>query len=369
MKYLNTFERYNGEAEMDEGLFSFIGTLFSNPKKKRELDKLAEELFRTRVEIGKLKLEGDPIEELEAELSDKSDDFTTSSNYDSKESAHGVKIELLETKEEEIVQRMDEIGEENEKLAKYVGKVKLESRMRSTEALMRVADTEVKKVLNKLRQKDQQSIKKVDKELVHMKESWLNENEETYKDYPVAAKANAKKAIDWKEKHGRDEVPGGTEVGWARAHQLAKGEALSRDVVSRMAQFNRHRKNSGIAPEHKDEPWKDNGHIAWLIWGGDEGVDWAMKKMDQIKKEEANESTKAMKHVKMFEAFINENSHKEAEKIANQITDHIQDMINNDEEIDGAHYLVKDYFEGDTRNPLFNMVVDLVDKWMKKNKI
>jgi hypothetical protein len=76
-----------------------------------------------------------------------------------------------------------------------------------------------------------------------------------------------------------------------------------------------------------------------------------------------------MKHVKLFESFINENNRKEAENIADQITDHIQDMINNDEEIDGAHYLVKDYFEGDTRNPLFNMVVDLVDKWMKKNKI
>ena len=109
---------------------------------------------------------------------------------------------------------------------------------------------------------------------------------DSYSDYPKAASKNAKKAIDWKEKYGRDEVTAGTEVGWQRAHQLAKGEALSRDVVSRMAQFNRHRKNSSIAPEHKDEPWKDNGYVAWLIWGGDEGVDWAMKKMDQIKKEE-----------------------------------------------------------------------------------
>jgi len=116
-------------------------------------------------------------------------------------------------------------------------------------------------------------------------ESIVNEAEETYKDYPAAAKANAKKAIKWKEEHGRDEVKGGTSVGWARAHQLAKGEALSKDVVSRMAQFNRHRKNSKIKPELKDEPWKDNGYIAWLIWGGDEGVDWAIKKMEEINKE------------------------------------------------------------------------------------
>lgn len=116
-------------------------------------------------------------------------------------------------------------------------------------------------------------------------ESVVNEAEDTYKDYPAAAKANAKKAIKWKEEHGRDEVKGGTAVGWARAHQLAKGEALSKDVVSRMAQFNRHRKNSKIKPELKDEPWKDNGYIAWLIWGGDEGVDWAIKKMEEINKE------------------------------------------------------------------------------------
>lgn len=116
-------------------------------------------------------------------------------------------------------------------------------------------------------------------------ESLVTEAQKTYSDYPASAKNAAKKAIEWKEKYGRDVVTGGTEVGWARAHQLAKGEALSKDVVSRMAQFNRHRKNSKIAPEFKDEPWRDRGHIAWLIWGGDAGVDWAINKMKEISKE------------------------------------------------------------------------------------
>ena len=124
-----------------------------------------------------------------------------------------------------------------------------------------------------------------DKKLPYKVEESLNEAEETYNDYPAAAKENAKKALDWRDKYGRDEVTAGTPVGWQRANQLAKGEKLSQDVVSRMAQFNRHRKNSKIAPEHKSTPWKDNGYVAWLIWGGDEGVDWAMKKMDEIKKE------------------------------------------------------------------------------------
>lgn len=125
--------------------------------------------------------------------------------------------------------------------------------------------------------------------------------EQTYKDYPSAASKNAQKAIEWKEKYGRDIVTAGTAVGWQRAHQLAKGEALSKDVVSRMAQFNRHRKNSTIAPEFKDEPWKDKGYVAWLIWGGDEGVDWAMKTMEDIKAEE-----KVMEWFNTYELFLEE---------------------------------------------------------------
>jgi len=114
-------------------------------------------------------------------------------------------------------------------------------------------------------------------------EEFLNEAE-TYNDYPQAASKNAQKAIDWKERYG-DEVTAGTQVGWARAHQLANKENLSADTVKRMSAFNRHRKNSKIAPEHKDEPWKDNGYVAFLLWGGKEGVDWAMKKSKEIDKE------------------------------------------------------------------------------------
>ena len=125
-------------------------------------------------------------------------------------------------------------------------------------------------------------------------ESVINE-EDSYNDYPAAAKKNAQMAIDWKEKYGRDEVPAGTPVGWARAHQLAKGEKISADTVKRMSAFNRHRKNSKIAPEHKDEPWKDNGYVAWLIWGGDEGVDWAIEKSKEI---DAMKESKQMKYIR-----------------------------------------------------------------------
>tara|TARA_R110001592_G_scaffold197142_1_gene445064 strand:- start:1037 stop:1855 length:819 start_codon:yes stop_codon:yes gene_type:complete len=104
-----------------------------------------------------------------------------------------------------------------------------------------------------------------------------------YNDYPIAATNNAKKALRWRKEHGK-EVKGGTIVGWTRANQLASRESLSPTTIARMASFARHRKNSSIDPQYAATPWKDRGHIAWLIWGGTAGVDWAIGKMEQIRK-------------------------------------------------------------------------------------
>ena len=134
-------------------------------------------------------------------------------------------------------------------------------------------------------------------------ESTLNE-EATHNDYPAAAKKNAQMAIDWKEEHGRDEVEAGTPVGWARAHQLAKGENLSTDTVKRMSAFNRHRKNSSIKPELKETPWKDRGYIAWLIWGGDEGVDWAIEKSKEIDAMKESNQLRYIKPINEAENYI-----------------------------------------------------------------
>jgi hypothetical protein len=143
-----------------------------------------------------------------------------------------------------------------------------------------------------------------------------------FSDYPKAATENAKKALEWRDKYGREEVDAGTPVGWQRANQLAKGEALSYDVVSRMAQFNRHRKNSTIDPKFKDTPWKDRGYVAWLIWGGDEGVDWAMKTMDQFKKEETNE-----RFLMTFESFSNDLTESSAAEMFQRQSDVKDKMI------------------------------------------
>lgn len=119
------------------------------------------------------------------------------------------------------------------------------------------------------------------------KKTTTNKEEDEFQP-PKAAQRNAQKALDWREKYG-DEVKGGTEVGWNRARQLASGEPVSRDVLGRMASFNRHRKNGKVDPEHSGEPWKDAGHVAWLLWGGDEGVDWAMNQMDKLEKRQESD--------------------------------------------------------------------------------
>jgi HK97 family phage prohead protease len=99
------------------------------------------------------------------------------------------------------------------------------------------------------------------------------EKAETYNDYPEAATNNAKRALKYKEENGSD---CGTPVGWARANQLAKRERVSRDTIARMASFKRHQQN-------KDVPYDEGcGGIMWDAWGGDAGINWAIRKLDEI---------------------------------------------------------------------------------------
>lgn len=97
---------------------------------------------------------------------------------------------------------------------------------------------------------------------------------ESYTDYPKGAQENAKIALRWVEENGWGSC--GTPVGKARANQLAKGEPISRETIARMAAFERHRQNSN------KELGDGCGRLMWLAWGGDEGVEWAQRKLEQI---------------------------------------------------------------------------------------
>ena len=98
---------------------------------------------------------------------------------------------------------------------------------------------------------------------------------ESYTDYPEAAKENAKIALRWAKENGWGDC--GTSVGKIRANQLANGEAISEATIARMAAFERHRQNS-------DKELGDGcGRLMWLAWGGDEGIEWAQRKLEQIR--------------------------------------------------------------------------------------
>ena len=97
----------------------------------------------------------------------------------------------------------------------------------------------------------------------------------SYTDYPQQATENAKTALRYAEENGWGSC--GTPVGKQRANQLAKREPISEDTISRMASFERHRQNSN------KELGDGCGRLMWLAWGGDEGIEWATRKLKQIR--------------------------------------------------------------------------------------
>lgn len=101
----------------------------------------------------------------------------------------------------------------------------------------------------------------------------IYESDETFDDYPAAASRNAQRALDYRKDSGNPRDCG-TPVGWARAQQLARGEAISLQTVKRMAAFQRHRQNSDVPYD------RGCGGLMWDAWGGTEGIEWAMAKVD-----------------------------------------------------------------------------------------
>lgn len=111
-------------------------------------------------------------------------------------------------------------------------------------------------------------------EIIAFLKEILDSKLETYNDYPKEASENAKIALRYAEENGWGDC--GTPVGKARANQLANGENISRETISRMASFARHKENS------QKELGDGCGRLMWLAWGGDAGIEWAQRKLEQI---------------------------------------------------------------------------------------
>lgn len=82
--------------------------------------------------------------------------------------------------------------------------------------------------------------------------------------------------------------------GVQRAVNLKNRDKLSLKTIKKMkAFFDRHQKNKSINPKYRNEPWKDRGYVAWLLWGGDQGYAWAKKILEQEEKKMAQRVVKA----------------------------------------------------------------------------
>lgn len=92
---------------------------------------------------------------------------------------------------------------------------------------------------------------------------------------PVAVQEAAQRALEWISQGEAGE--GFTDVGRARAAQLARGAAVSLDVIRRMrSYFARHENDAQAEGWERGEPgFPSPGRVAWDAWGGDAGRDWA----------------------------------------------------------------------------------------------
>lgn len=106
--------------------------------------------------------------------------------------------------------------------------------------------------------------------------SWnmFSVHNDTYNDYPKSATENACRALKYKDSNPKNDC--GTPIGWKRANQLCNRDKLSVDTIGRMASFKRQQ-------QHKDVPYDEGcGGLMWDAWGGDEGVEWAIRKMEWV---------------------------------------------------------------------------------------
>lgn len=91
---------------------------------------------------------------------------------------------------------------------------------------------------------------------------------------PAVVRQIARKALEDRAKHGR----GGTEVGVARARDLANGKGISPSTLKRMKSF---------FARHSVDPKQDRSSaasIAWRLWGGSAGLRWALGQLHKIER-------------------------------------------------------------------------------------
>ncbi len=130
---------------------------------------------------------------------------------------------------------------------------------------------------------------------------WADEEEESHDERygaesftpPASAVSAAKKGLAQRKKWGRgglspsEAKSQGIDSGVTRARKIASGKVSKHDV-RRMSAFNRHRKNNNPSKKMPDGG-PTAGTIAWNLWGGSAGVNWAKKKSAAMNAEDEYE--------------------------------------------------------------------------------
>lgn len=108
---------------------------------------------------------------------------------------------------------------------------------------------------------------------------------------PTDEMANeAEIGLKWRAEYGR----GGTEVGVARARDISNKRNLSIDTIERMnSYFSRHEVDKEASGWNQgEEGFPSAGRIAWQLWGGDAGRDWAERIIARIERESLHSLSK-----------------------------------------------------------------------------
>ncbi len=95
---------------------------------------------------------------------------------------------------------------------------------------------------------------------------------------PLKLAENAARGLRLRQEFHR----GGTRIGLARARDLRARKRLSEDTVKRMASYFARHAVDKRAKDFGDAENPSAGYIAWLLWGGDEGRDWAERKKAEL---------------------------------------------------------------------------------------
>ncbi len=151
----------------------------------------------------------------------------------------------------------------------------------------------------------------------------------------------------------------GTRVGLERANQLENQEELSADTIGRMVSFfSRHDGNQSINDD-VDNKWEDCGYVAWQLWGGDPGREWAERKQEQI--EDAKEQILSGEKSNMTEQKDEELSEQVKEQLEQVAEDDfmgtVADMYEELSASDAASLLDEFEFTGNAE-PLVALLAD-----------